>query len=153
MSTRASLGPKLVVGAILGVAFGLLAALNIYIAGALVLVGLYFLGRFHTERERTNNFWHDNSHLFEPTPEKHRNSEVARANRAAYWHNFPLSGFPREQHNGRHIDRPFTAQAECEHGHLDFHPVGEKFERDGIERIVRRCVNYPECTSLWSELA
>lgn len=151
--TRPTLGSKITTGIVLGIALGLIATLNIYIAGALVLVGLYLLGRFHTERERTNDFWRKNSHLFESSPEKHRDSEVARANRAAYWHKFPLSGFPHEQHNGRHTDRPFTAQAECEHGHLDFHPMGETFERDGRERIVRRCINYPECTSIWSELA
>lgn len=139
MATQA-LVPKLIVGTFLGAVIGLLAVVNIYIAGVLVLLGLYLLGR--TEHGR----------LFERAADVHRD-EVARANRAAYWREFPLSDFPHEQHNGRHTDREFTAYAECEHGHRDFHPMGEKFERDGRERVVRRCVNYPECTSLWSELA
>lgn len=150
--TRPFFGPRLIVGTILGVALGLLAVFNIYLAGAAVLAGLAVLG-YRTEHKQTGDFWRAHGHLFEQAPDAHRDSEVARANRAAYWNRFPLSGFPREQHNGRHTDRPFTAQAECENGHLDFHPMGEKFMRDGRERVVRRCVNYPECTSLWSELA
>lgn len=152
MATKA-LVPKLIVGTFLGAVIGLLAVVNIYIAGALVLLGLYLLGRYRTEHGRTTDFWRAHGHLFEQASDAHRDSEVGRANRAAYWRKFPLSGFPREQHNGRHTDREFTARAECEHGHLDFHSMGEKFERDGRERVVRRCVNYPECTSLWSELA
>ncbi len=149
--TRPFLGPRLIVGTILGVALGLLAVFNIYFAGAAVLAGLAVLG-YRTEK-KTSDFWAAHGHLFAEPADKHRDSEVARANRAAYWNRFSLSGFPREQHNGRHIDRPFAAQAECENGHIDFHPIGETFERDGIRRIARRCVNYPECTSLWSELA
>lgn len=149
--TRPFFGPRLIVGTILGVALGLLAVFNIYLAGAAVLAGLAVLG-YRTEKQ-TKDFWTAHGHLFEQAPDAHRDSEVARANRAAYWNRFPLSGFPREQYNGRHTDRPFTAQAECENGHIDSHPIGETFERDGIRRIVRRCVNYPECTSLWSELA
>lgn len=150
MATRA-LVPKLIVGTFLGAVIGLLAVVNIYLAGALVLLGLYLLGRYRTEHGRTTDFWRANDHLFERAADAHRDS--VRTNRVAYWHRFPLSGFPHEQRNGRHTDREFIAYAECENGHRDFHPMGEKFERDGQQRIVRRCTNYPECTSLWSELA
>lgn len=155
--TKPFLGPRLIVGTLLGVVIGALALINLYLAGAVVLLGLYLLGRHRIERDRVKSFWGAHGHLFEETREqahdRTRDSEVARANRVAYWRRFPLSGFPREQHTGRHTDREFTARAECENGHFDFHPMGEKFQRDGVERIVRRCVNYPECTSLWSELA
>ncbi|HET9144110.1 hypothetical protein [Actinophytocola sp.] len=149
MATRA-IGPKVIVGTILGVMIGLTAAfINIYVAGALVLVLLYLLGRYAPNSPVAQE--HAENDREEARARDRRRWLDAQARRNGYWLRFPLEPMPGETRMGRHLDRVFTPYAECDQGHVGFHRMGVLFERDGADRTVRVC-SYPGCTCTWSEL-
>lgn len=149
MATRA-IGPKLIIGTVVGVVIGLMAALiSIYIAGAAILLGLYMLGRYAPNSSVAEA--HARAERWQAEQRERRQWLDAQAKRNAYWLRFPLGGIPGEQRNGRHLDRAFMPYTECDQGHYDMHHLGRFFVRDGADRVARSCAA-PDCTCTWSEL-
>lgn len=144
--TRPFLGPRLIVGTLLGVAIGLLATFNIYCAGAVVLIGLYLLGN-----HRQHQLAEEHTHSAEARQNERYRWLDAQIGRNQYWLRFPLDSIPGETRKGRHLDRVFTPYTECDQGHIGFHRMGVLFTRDGADRVARVCAE-PGCTCTWSEL-
>lgn len=150
MASRA-IGPKLIVGIAIGIPLGFLAIANIYAAGALVLLALYLLGKFSTRTDPSG---------FRVMSAEQAKAEIAdmltgqaEQARLAVWRAgrdaTPTGCLPGSPIN---LDRPFTAYTDCEHGHQDFHPIGET-SHDGTTKWINRSCALDGCDSVWREKA
>lgn len=151
MATRA-IGPKLIMGIALGVLIGTVALVNLGFALALILFGLYLLGR--PRRAGTNTPFGRRMTpesasavigLLVTRHDEYKRMRVWRAGCDAT----PTGSIPGSPIN---LDRPFAAYTDCERGHQDFHLIGASFH-DGTHKWVNRSCAVDGCDSVWREKA
>jgi hypothetical protein len=149
---RPYFGPRLLMGIILGFMLGLLGVFNLFLAGAVILVVLYLMGR--PRRPGVNTPFGrrmtpaDASTVIGLLADRHaeyQRMRIWRAGRDAT----PVASTPGIPIN---LDRPFAAYVDCEHGHMAFHTVGATFH-DGRHKWIKRSCAVDDCDSVWRELA
>jgi hypothetical protein len=144
--TRPYVGPRLLMGTLIGVLLGLLGVFNIYLVGAAILIGLFLLGRMNPGVPRGQRMTPDDASDLLMAQMR----ADAECERRKLWERGEHGNLPGWQPLV-HLDRPFGALTDCERGHYEVHPTGATFTRGDRLRIVRTCA-VVDCYSVWTEL-
>lgn len=152
MATKATI-PKMIMGIVLGVLLGTVAAASLPLALALLLIGMWLLGRPRSTRGVNTPFGRrmspeDASAVIGSMVKRQAEEERLRPWRAGR-DATPGGSIPGTPIS---LDRPFAAYTDCERGHQDFHLIGATFH-DGRQKWINRSCTLDGCDSTWREKA